>query len=96
MLRRLRLRTIRNSQIATLQAYIDGVYESELSKVETPEERNEAVLRAQSICKFESNELALLQKDEIREKGNSGSPCPLLSLLPIISNLAFKHRIEHK
>jgi hypothetical protein len=73
MLQGLRLRSIRKSQIANLQVYIDGVYDSELSKAKTPGERIEAALRAQSICEVERNELALLRENELQRRKFSKS-----------------------
>lgn len=68
MLERMRLRIIRKSQIAILQAYIDSVYESEMSRAETPQERRRAANIVRNVCEHERNELASLEQAERREK----------------------------
>jgi len=68
MFEQMRLRSIRKSQIANLQTYIDSVYESELRWVRTPQERSKATHIAHVACESEKNKLALLQHEEQLEK----------------------------
>jgi hypothetical protein len=64
MFEQMRLRCIRKSQIANLQAYIESVYESELREAKTAQQRCDANRIAGLICEFERKELALLREEE--------------------------------